>query len=474
LGRYNEGDPLHKSAADLAFGATVVAGVDRMRRRDVCLALIAVMFAASHTLIAVADDKPAAADDSGRQVGRLVHQLNDDAASVRDAAERQLLELGGASAATVDHFLSLLPPDSDQLPLAVRERLTKIRAQVEDRAAKLAVGPTSVTLTGNQLPAFEIFSAIEKQTGNRILDHRQQAGDEDRSKLQKLDVTFQNELFWSAVDQVLDQANLGVYTYAGDDALAIVEREPGDGPRYGGAVYSGPFRLEILEVSAQDNLRKADRKLLKLQMEVAWEPRLRPIAVTEAAADVIAADDAGHPMKVTQPDAELDAEISVGTQATELVLPLALPSRDVAKIASLKGKLRALVPGRQVKFQFDDLSHAAGKTQRTGGVQVTIDAVRKNNEIWEIHMRLRLDEDNHALESHRGWAFQNLSYMVDKDGKRIENAGLETTLQSKNEVGVAYFFDEPKGLDGLTWVYETPTAIVELPIDYEFKDIRLP
>jgi hypothetical protein len=132
------------------------------------------------------------------------------------------------------------------------------------------------------------------------------------------------------------------------------------------------------------------------------------------------------------------------------------------------------VPGRQVKFQFGDLEHAAGKSQRTGGVQVTIDAVRKNREIWEVHMRLRLDEDNHALESHRGWAFQNLSYLVDKDGKRIENAGLETTLQSKNEVGLAYFFDEPKGLEGLTWVYETPAAIVELPVEYDFKDIRLP
>ena len=133
------------------------------------------------------------------------------------------------------------------------------------------------------------------------------------------------------------------------------------------------------------------------------------------------------------------------------------------------------MPGRQAKFKFDDLAHAAGKSQRRGGVEVAIDAVRKNNEIWEIHMRLRLDEDNHALESHRGWAFQNLSYLVDEKGETIENAGLgNDARRAKNEVGVAYFFDVPDGLDGLTWVYETPAAIVELPIDYEFKDIELP
>jgi hypothetical protein len=127
-----------------------------------------------------------------------------------------------------------------------------------------------------------------------------------------------------------------------------------------------------------------------------------------------------------------------------------------------------------VKFEFEDLAHAAGKSQRSGGVEVTVDKVIKNSDIWEIHMRLRLDEDNQALESHRGWVFQNLSYLVNAAGETIDNAGLETTMQSRNEVGTAYFFDLPDGLDGLTWVYETPAAIVELPIEYEIKDIPLP
>jgi hypothetical protein len=105
---------------------------------------------------------------------------------------------------------------------------------------------------------------------------------------------------------------------------------------------------------------------------------------------------------------------------------------------------------------------------------VTIDDVRKNNEIWEVHMRMKLDEDNRALESHRGWVFQNLSYMEDKDGQRIENAGFETTRQTPNEVGVAYLFDLPDGVEGLTWVYETPAAIVELPVEYEIQGIELP
>ena len=114
------------------------------------------------------------------------------------------------------------------------------------------------------------------------------------------------------------------------------------------------------------------------------------------------------------------------------------------------------------------------KSDRRGGVQVTLDDVRKNNVIWEVHMRLSLDEDNQALQSHRDWVVQNMSYLVDKDGETIDNAGIETTRQTRNEVGVAYLFDLPDGVEGLSWVYETPAAIVELPVEYEIKDIELP
>ena len=170
----------------------------------------------------------------------------------------------------------------------------------------------------------------------------------------------------------------------------------------------------------------------------------------------------------------LDVEVPNGTQAAEITLPFDLPTRDVKKIASIKGKLHILVPGRQVKFRFDDLVNVAGKSQHQGGVQVTVDDVRKNNAVWEVHMKFALDEDNGALQSHRSWVFQNVSYMVDKAGERIDNGGLETTQQGKNEVGVAYVFDLPNGVEGLSWIYETPAAIVELPVDFEIKNIDLP
>lgn len=413
-------------------------------------------------------------DDRGleRQVSRLVGQLNDDRGVVRDTAEQKLLELAGTTAADSDRFLKLLPEPSDDMPLAVRERLARIRQRVEERVAKGATGGTTITLAADKMPLAEVLAAIESQTGNKLKDNRDDNG--EGNAVPPITIDLKNEPFWPAVDQILDQAKLGVYNYGGDDALAIVPRGDDDGPRHGVAAYAGPFRLEILEVQAQRNSRQPANKSLKLQLEVAWEPRLRPIAISQPAGDIEATDSAGNPLVVSQPEAVLDVEVPTGTQAAEIVLPFALPPRSVTKIAKLRGKLKALVPGRQAKFRFGDLAQAAGKSDRQGGTQVTVDDVRKNNEIWEVHMRMKLDEDNRALESHRGWVFQNISYMEGKDGQRIENAGFETTRQTPNEVGIAYLFDLPDGIDGLTWVYETPAAIVELPVEYEITDIELP
>jgi hypothetical protein len=424
-----------------------------------------------------AENDAASAPPDGELAGkisRLVRQLDSDRSAERDTAEKELLELAGSTTAETDRFLDLLPEDSDQMPLAVRDRLTTIRQLVEDRVAKTAVVGAKVTLSAKEMPLSEVFSAIQKQTGNRLVDNRQQDAAEPGAMSGVLTIELADEPFWAAVDKILDETQLDVYSYGGEDALSIVSRGMEGGKRFGRASYSGPFRLEILEVQAQRNLRQPQQKSLRLQLEIAWEPRLRPIALSQPVEDLEVTTDTGSQLSIAQPEAQLDVEVPEGTQAAEIVLSFDLPPRDVKRITSLRGKLRALVPGRQVKFRFDDAINAVGKSERRGGVQVTIDDVRKNNAIWEVHMRLALDEGNPALESHRGWAYQNKSYLVGKDGQPIDMAGIETTRQTPNEVGVAYLFDLPDGIEGLSWVYETPAAIIELPVEYELKNIELP
>ena len=417
--------------------------------------------------------EPTGEDNLASEVAELIPDLAADDAATRNAARQKLLALGGTTATAGQRLLDELPKPTDQMPAAVREALTQIRKLTADRLAKLATNESRVTLDVVQAPLEDILAEIEKQTGNRLVDLRKQFGQKADGRLITID--FDNAPFWEAMDLLLDEAGLGVYSYSGESALGLVGRQPGVSPRSAAAAYAGPLRIEAVRIVATRNLRQAAGKSLNILLEVSWEPRLTPIAMSQPLADVVAMSESGTQLSMAQPEQTIDIETSTGSQTTEITLPMVLPSRDTLVIDSLVGKLQAVVPGRTVEFRFDklkDLKEPAKQTE--GGATVVLSDLRKNNEIWELHMRLKLDKAGDAFASHRGWVFNNFTWLEDKDGKQIEHAGFETTMQKGNEIGIAYLFDLPNGPDGLTWVYRTPTAILRFPVEYELNHIPLP
>lgn len=354
-------------------------------------------------------------------------------------------------------------------------RLQELVEQLHDPGGvKREVPPSTVTLQLDNVPIWDAIRELEKLSGNKFVDWPREQGGPASATAARVSCDFTDTPFWVAVDELLDGAVLDVHGQSGNAALALFPRQRGGVERIGRAAYDGPFRIEALDIQSQRNLRRPTESGLLLQLQIAWEPRLRPIALTQNAADLEASIGDIVSLTPQHPDAVYNAEVACGSQMVDIVLPFQLPPRTAPAISSLRGKLWALVPGRQAKFQFDTLAEAAGKSQRDADVEIIVDKVFKNDEIWELHMRMKLAESNHALESHRGWAFENRSYLVDAKGDVLENVGLETLSEGEQEIGVAYFFDVPNGLDGLTWVYETPVDMAETEVDYELRDIALP
>jgi hypothetical protein len=289
----------------------------------------------------------------------------------------------------------------------------------------------------------------------------------------------------------LDAANLDLYPFsgstglAGQPGLAIVNREPGTLPRQataqaGHVYYANAFRIEVVQVVANRNLRATGRDGLRIDLEIVWEPRLRPIHLSQPAALLRVVDQDGTPLAVANPHATFDLEVPSGSHAIELTIPLALPARPLEQIAQFSGQMTALVPGRLVDFRFMQLqgdkvsSKTRSREQHHHGVTVTLDRVSRNHDLWEIHMRLRVDGPVDALQSHRDWVFQNLTYLQNAQGKVIDHGGFETVLQTEQEIGLTYFFDVPDSIDNYTWVYRTPASMVRVPIKYELRNIPLP
>jgi hypothetical protein len=134
-----------------------------------------------------------------------------------------------------------------------------------------------------------------------------------------------------------------------------------------------------------------------------------------------------------------------------------------------------VVSGKIETFRFDKLENAKNIEKRIAGVTVTLEQVQKNNDAWEVRMRMKYDDAGDALASYRSsWAFANPAYLEGPDGKPIAYDSYETTRQTQNEIGAAYLFATEQPMEKLTFVYQTPGSIVTRSFDYELKDIELP
>jgi hypothetical protein len=436
--------------------------------------MIRCLFLAGSLLAGQVDSS--AGGDLKTEVGRLVGQLDSPKLDQREAAEAELLRRGPA-------ILELLPPVTDRTPAEIQQRLGRIRQKLQHLAADAAAGASAIALHADAMPLSRVLAAFQSQSGNAIVDYRRQFGQPATDP--ELKIAFDKTPFWPAFDRLLDQAGLTLYPYSEQRALNVVAAAGTKRiARAGSASYSGPFRFEPVAVVARRDLRTANGQSLVVTLEAAWEPRLRIISLMHRMADVRAVDERDNPLPVA--DSQVQQEVPVGSEtiSINLDLPLRLPPREVQQIANLKGRLLATIPGKIETFRFAQLVGAKNLQQRIAGVTVTLEQVQHNHKAatggraadttWEVRMRVRFDDAGDALASHRTWIFNNEARLESADGKSIAYDGFETTLQSKNEVGVAYLFPVDRPISQLSFIYKTPGTIITSGLEYELRDIRLP
>ncbi|MBW3595906.1 MAG: hypothetical protein KY475_01370 [Planctomycetes bacterium] len=421
------------------------------------------MFAEVLLLTCAALCQAEASDPAALQlkVNRLVRQLDADDLAERVAAEKSLVEIGPKA-------LDLLPAITPRTSAEVKDRLGRVRTILEKQAAEQAAEASRVTLQGEMTLA-EAMAALEKQTGNKVVDVL------DATKQTTVKTDFEEAPYWEALDSLLAQAGLAINTYGGNaGALTAMSAPEGQRPRTEGAAYGGVFRFEPLRIESVRNLRNPDVQQMRLTLEISWEPRVTPLSL-EQPLDAVTATAEGGTLTIDNTRGSLTASTHADISSVELEIPFELPSRDVKEIQSLQGTVTALVPGLTETYVFENIHQARGVENRKAGVTVVLDQVRKNQDLYEVRMRVRLDDAGSALASHlSAWIFSNEAYLEDASGKKVENIGQEGYLQASNEVGMVYRFDLQGSPAGYKFVYKTPAAIVETPVEYELKNIPLP
>ncbi len=426
------------------------------------------MWASLVLAAAVVGQAPAetsSASETGAQeqvILRLVRQLDSPRLAERQKAEDELTKMGPPA-------LEWLPTSTDRLSAEVQQRLERIRHAVQKQLIETYVEPTRVTLRGEAMPLSKILAAIQDQTGNRIQLRAPPAPNEP-----PLTVDFDKAPFWQALDDVARRAGLQVYPFGDQAELTLIPQPNGEVAQPNLTSCSGSFRFEVVSALAKRTFRIPQSGTLDLAIEVAWEPRLSPIALTQPIAAIQAVDERGKSIVVSEKRAELEVPVTPQAKAVQFQIPLKLPSRDVKSIGKLHGTINALLPSKVETFRFDRLTEANNVRKRVGSATVTLQQARKDDSIWQIRILVSYDQAHGALASHRSWMFSNEAYLQASDGETVPYDTFESIAQSENDFGVAYLFALEKPLDEYTFVYKTPGAILSAELNYEFSNIELP
>jgi hypothetical protein len=397
------------------------------------------------------------------RVTQLVERLGSDKPEARQAALASLTKLG-------PKILPLLP-DPASLPAGDRrEQVEKLRNALRKAEDEINPGASRITIEGKGIRLTEALQQLQKQSGNPITDMREQLGADATNPA--IDLQIRDKPFFEAFAEVAKLAEVEMEFYSGDGSIGIK-------PAMAGAArppiqYSGPFRVELKQIGLARDF-EAGTSVANLQFETAWEPRLRPMLLKLRSDEIKVVDDRGREVK---PQTAMESEevvVRPENPVAEINLNLQAPDRDAKTLKSLRVKADLTIPAGIRVFRFPSLAQQ-NVTSKQGDVSVTLQDVEVEEQTWKVHVELNYPGEGPAFESYRQGLFNNRLWLQRQDGSRFEhNGGFNSTGSDGGKLGFEYLFvDAPGKLSDYRLVYETPSKVITIPLEFEFKDVPLP
>jgi len=396
------------------------------------------------------------------RVLQLIERLGDTKPEARDEAEARLIKLGARA-------LPLLPDPASVTSKERKERLEKVRATLRQAEEETSTVASRVTIQAKAIRLSEALGLIQKQTGNGITDLREQLGGETTNPAFDLDI--HDVPFHEALDRVARLAEISVNAFTGDGTIGITAGTPSKDPLI---QYVGPFRVAFKQLTEVRDLQ-AGTSAAGAQLEVAWEPRLRPMLLTLKSDGLAVKDDKNREVKPQTMMESNEVVLRPENPAVEMNLNLEAPDRSAVKLSSFRIKADVTLPAGIKTFRFPSLAQE-NVTQKQGDVSATLQNVEIDEQVWKVNVELVYPGNGPAFESYRQGLFNNRIWLQKADGSRFEhNGGFSNTSSDGGKLGFEYLFvDAPGRPADYQLVYETPSKVVTIPLEFEFKNVPLP
>lgn len=398
------------------------------------------------------------------EVRRLLAELDAADRAARADAERRLLELGPA-------VLPLLPPPELLPEVSVREAVRRVRIDLERRQARQSAEASRITLHG-EMTLHDALRAITRQTGNVIELSREAVAFGSRI----VQTDCEQEPFWPCLDRLIAPLGLEYSVEGGAKEAVLVPRD--DAANAIRVAYSGPFRIAVTKAELRPNLADRSQSIVRVQLLISVEPRLRPLFLQFAAEDVSAQSANGDALKPLNPEAEYELPLGDGGRHLTVQLDYLTPRSQEPEAINLKGKMLLQTAAGAEKIVFQDSPRAAGVARRRGGVTVRMRRVEFTNEAdgngtqADIAVAVVYDTGGPAFESHRTWLLHNAVWMQSPKGQVVEPSDLRTNLQTNGGVAVEYRFEHlPADASQWVFVYEAPTLLINVPLELQLDAV---
>jgi hypothetical protein len=402
------------------------------------------------------------------RVQQLVGRLQGGTAAEQEAAETALVGLGARA-------LPVLPEPSTLADAASRERLERVRRAIEESGQARAGEASKVTIRGKGLRLSEALQALQKQSGNVVTDLREQ--NNQQADNPAIDLDLENSTFFEALAAIAGAAKLSPYFYTDDGSVGLMaggmmDGAPDEGNPDPRVVLSGPFRVELQEIVAKREFGTG-QSAANARLEIAWEPRLRPMLLQLDAAGITVTDDQRRSVAPSLGEEATSIPLNAANPIAEVNLNMAAPDRSARSLASLKVAGKMTLPAGVRTFKFDNLSHPEDRQQ--GQVTVSLVSTTVEDFTWKVRILVGIPGQG-ELDSYQQSLMNNRVWLQKADGSRFEqNGGYSDLGTAEGKVGFEYVFvDAPGKPSDYALVYEAPSEVKTVPVTFEFRDVPLP
>ncbi len=409
------------------------------------------------------------------RVGKLVETLQTGKTEARETAEKALIELGGRA-------LSLLPTEPAKgADDDARTRLERVRSTLETQEEERSLKASRVTIEGEGIRLTDALRQLQLQSGNRVSDLREVYGAEATNP--GLDLEIKDQPFFQALDEISRQAGVKTTAFTGDGSIGLMPDagmglpdmigvKPPDPMRW--VRYDGPFRVALMNIGATKDLSTGMGRA-NIQMELSWEPRLRPMLLEIKSDKLEIVDDQGRTVLPDVMGESTSVPLRPENPSVEVNLNMEAPERDAIRLKAVKVRGAVTAPAGLRRFRFADLK-AKDDARTQGKISVTLLDSEVEDQVWKIMLSVEMPGEGQVFDSYQQGLFNNRLWLERPDGSRFEhNGGFSSMNLRPGVLGFEYLFvDAPGKLTDYSLVYETPSRVVSVPFLLSFEDLPLP